>query len=72
MSDQVRSKHFRERAYEVVDEMCERVFDDTDREKTTECEAEWGKRTLRKRDGLRENTFGGRQRESGVQKDALV
>ena len=38
MSDQVRSKHFRERAYKVVDEMCERVFD-TDREKTTECEA---------------------------------
>ena len=41
MSDQVRSKRFRERAYKVVDEMCERVFDtDTDdREKTTECEA---------------------------------
>ena len=38
VSDQVRSKHFRERAYKVVDEMCERVFD-TDREKTTECEA---------------------------------
>jgi len=38
MSDQVRSKHFRKRAYKVVDEMCERVFD-TDREKTTECEA---------------------------------
>ena len=40
MSDRVRSKRFRERAYKVVDEMCERVFDPTkDREKTTECEA---------------------------------
>ena len=29
MSDRVRSKRFRERAYKVVDEMCERVFDDT-------------------------------------------
>merc|ERR1712072_971800 len=38
VSDQVRSKQFRKRAYKVVDEMCERVFEN-DRDKKTECEA---------------------------------